>query len=73
MGPDLVWRGAAGWVGVKEASEDSAILRKGLEAERVTSLLRHTYRVLLTRGIRGTYVHSTDASTQEHLISLVGR
>jgi hypothetical protein len=45
--------------------------RKGLEPDRVKELLRHTYRVLLTRETRRTYVHSTDAETQAMLKSLV--
>jgi hypothetical protein len=71
MGPDLVWRGESGWIADRQASLDPAILRKGLEPERVKELLRHTYRVLLTRGTRGTYVHSTDAETQAMLKSLL--
>ena len=73
MGRDLVWRGTSCWVGDKEASQDPAILRKGLEPDHVTALLRHTYRVLLTRGIRGTYVYSTDAETQSLLKSLIAK
>ena len=71
MGPHLVWRGGSGWIADRQASQDPAILRKGLEPDRVKVLLRHTYRVLLTRGTRGTYLHSTDAETQAKLESLV--
>jgi len=34
-------------------------------------LIRNTYKVLLTRGMRGTVLLSTDPETQEYLASLV--
>ena len=35
-------------------------------------LIRNTYKVLLTRGMMGTVLFSTDAETQRFLASLVG-
>lgn len=35
------------------------------------SAIRNTYKVLLTRGMRGTTVMSTDAETQALLESLI--
>ena len=35
-------------------------------------LIRNTYKVLLTRGMMGTVLYSTDAQTQRFLASLAG-
>ena len=35
------------------------------------ALLQHTYRVLLTRGMKGTFVYSTDWETREYLKDLL--
>jgi DUF2075 family protein len=35
------------------------------------ALVRNVYKVLLSRGMRGTFVYSTDAETQALLQSLV--
>ena len=40
--------------------------------ELACALLRQTYRVLLTRGIRGTFVYSTDPETRGLLQTLLG-
>src|SRR5687767_4375303 len=42
------------WVGDKKASFDSAVKRSG---ERFVELVKNTYRILLSRGLRGCYVH----------------
>lgn len=63
-GPDLVWRDGA-WVGVKKASKDPGL--NGASPAQVTRLLRHAYRVLLTRGIRGTKVLCLDEETRQHI------
>ena len=34
-------------------------------------IIRNTYRVLMTRGMKGCYVYCTDAAMAEHLRSLV--
>jgi hypothetical protein len=67
-GPDLVWRSGA-WVGVKKASKDPGL--NGASPEQVTRLLRHAYRVLLTRGIRGTKVLCLDAETRQHMADCI--
>jgi uncharacterized protein len=71
LGNDLVWRAGAGWVASKDASKDQAILRGGLSTQEVKALLYHTYRVLLTRGMQGTFVYSVDFETRQLLKSLV--
>ncbi len=71
LGNDLVWRDGVRWVASKDASCDRAILNSRLEQKELKDLLCHTYRVLLTRGIKGTFVYSTDFDTREFLRSLL--
>lgn len=74
IGPDLVWR-ENGWVIDRAASKDPA-LRKGngnaaaLDID-VDRLIRNTYKVLLTRGMVGTAIYSTDPETRAKLRELV--
>ncbi|MFS8201193.1 DNA/RNA helicase domain-containing protein [Streptomyces sp. CWNU-52B] len=70
LGPDLVWRGDR-WVTDRTASKDP-VFRKATPDTDVDRLIRNTYKVLLTRGMIGTVVYSTDPETQEKLRSLVG-
>jgi hypothetical protein len=69
-GPDLVYRASeGGWVGVKAASHDGTVKRAA--PEHFIKLVKNTYRVLLTRGMRGCYVHVTDPETRAHVESLL--
>ena len=68
-GPDLVYRKGLGWVGVKAASFDAAVKRA--PAERFAGLIKNTYRVLLTRGMKGCYLHVMDGETRAYVESLV--
>jgi ATP:corrinoid adenosyltransferase len=70
IGPDLVWRGDR-WVTDRTASKDPVFKRSTPDAD-VDRLIRNTYKVLLTRGMVGTVVYSTDAETQSRLRELVG-
>jgi hypothetical protein len=67
LGNDLVWRAGTGWVASRDASCDPSIARRRLAQKDLRALLHHTYRVLLTRGMKGTFVHSTDWETREML------
>lgn len=69
MGPDLVWR-TDRWVVVRTASKDPSFTRATSDDD-VDRLVRNTYKVLLTRGMIGTVVYSTDPETREKLRSLV--
>lgn len=73
LGDDLVWRDDVGWVADKSHSSDSALLKRRLSEDQVLALLQHTYRVLLTRGIKGTFVYSVDRETREQIGRLLGR
>ncbi|NIH86123.1 DNA/RNA helicase domain-containing protein [Amycolatopsis granulosa] len=69
FGPDLVRRDGR-WVARREYSHDPAARRADdLEFGR---LVRNTYKVLLTRGMRGTCVYSTDPETQAFLAEMAG-
>jgi len=62
VGSDLVWRPGSGWVGQKRESCDTVV-------KRSTDLTRHlcnTYRVLMSRGMKGTYVHFLDVPTRQY-------
>lgn len=64
LGPDLVWRSGR-WVAQPGRSFDTAVKRAPLaEFDRA---VRNTYKVLLTRGMLGSLLHSTDPATQELL------
>jgi len=41
--------------------------------DQFVDLVKNTYRVLLTRGLRGCFVYFVDAETKEHFKSLIGR
>lgn len=68
IGPDLVWRDGV-WVARREYSHDRQV--KGADSEAFERAIKNTYKVLLTRGMRGTYVYSTDKETQEYLESVI--
>lgn len=70
IGPDLVWRGDR-WVTDRTASKDP-VFKKATPDADVDRLIRNTYKVLLTRGMIGTIVYSTDLETREKLRELVG-
>ncbi len=68
FGDDLVYREGQGWIGVRENSEDKVVRNSG---EDFVDLVKNTYRVLLTRGIRGCFVHFMDEETQRYFESRV--
>ena len=54
-GRDLRWDPATNdWIGDPSQSHDSIVKRSG---DRFTDLVKRTYRVLLTRGLKGCYVY----------------
>jgi DUF2075 family protein len=70
VGEDLVYRPGRGWVGQPSYSHDG-VVRRTRDPERFLDYVRHTYRVLLTRGLRGCYVHVIDAQTRDFLLSRI--
>ncbi|MET9519953.1 SAV_2336 N-terminal domain-related protein [Streptomyces sp. NPDC002994] len=70
IGPDMVWRGDR-FVTDRKSSKDPAL--RGASDEETDRLIRNVYKVLLTRGMAGTVVYSTDAETRAKLLELGGR
>ncbi|WP_245854124.1 DUF2075 domain-containing protein [Micromonospora wenchangensis] len=71
IGPDLVARDGR-LVPRREESRDPAFRsRKTVSDEEAERLIRNTYKVLLTRGMRGTVLYATDPETREYLRELV--
>jgi hypothetical protein len=71
IGPDLVWRSGA-WVSRREFNKDPDFRsRKTVGDDEFDHLVRHVYKVLLTRGMVGTLIYSTDAETRAFLRSLI--
>jgi len=62
FGPDLVYLPEkADWQGDKAKSFDTVVKRSG---NRFTQMVKNTYRVLLTRGMKGCYVHFMNKDTE---------
>ncbi len=62
FGPDLVYDPKLGeWRGVPTKSADRMVKRA---KEGFVGLVKNTYRVLLSRGMRGCYVHFMDPDTR---------
>lgn len=70
LGPDLVWRDDR-WVARREHNRDPDFRsRKNVDDATFDRLVRNVYKVLLTRGMVGTVLFSTDEETQAKLRSL---
>ena len=73
FGPDLVYRPMdGGWVGQRDQSSDR-VVRRGVTDQEFTDFVKSTYRVLLTRGLRGCYVYFMDAPTRDFFLSRTER
>lgn len=58
FGEDLRYDPRSGsWIGDKSKSYDRAVVRGAQTESDFVALLKNTYRVLLTRGMRGCYVY----------------
>ena len=73
FGPDLVYRPMdRGWVGQRDQSHDR-VVRSGVTEKQFTDFVKSTYRVLLTRGLRGCYVYFMDTPTRGLFLSRTKR
>lgn len=70
LGPDLVWRGGR-WITDRTASKDPAFTKTTSDVD-MDRFIRNAYRVLLTRGMAGTVIYSTDDETRSKLRELAG-
>lgn len=59
------------WIGDKNASCDRDLKRKA--GDRFTEMVKNTYRVLLTRGMKGCYVWVQDEETRRFVASRMRR
>jgi uncharacterized protein len=66
-----VYRPRKGWIGQPEYSQDSIVRRAAKDPVAFASLLKNTYRVLFTRGLRGCYVYFEDDQTRDFVLSRV--
>ena len=73
VGPDHVYRPMdGGWVGQPEQSHDR-VVRRGVSSAEFTRYVKSTYRVLLTRGLRGCCVYFMDSPTRDFFLSRAER
>jgi DUF2075 family protein len=61
FGDDLIYRIGKGWIGQRQCSEDTVVKRAG---DQFMNLVKNTYRVLLTRGLKGCFVYFKDKETE---------
>lgn len=67
IGPDLVRRGER-WVADRAANKDPVLTRRTQVSDAdVDRLIRNVYKVLLTRGMLGIGIYSTDRETREFI------
>ena len=66
FGKDLVYNG--GWSGNRKMSRHDNVVKRAKEEEFV-NLVKQTYRVLLTRGMKGCYVFFEDTGTKDFFLS----
>lgn len=55
----------------RDANKDKALKNKKLFDEDFDTLIRNTYKVLLTRGMQGVVIYAVDPATQELMSSIV--
>ena len=70
FGDDLVYRPREGWIGRKDRSHDSG-LKRGTGDEEFTQLVKNTYRVLLSRGLKGCAIYFVDEQTRDFIESRI--
>jgi len=71
IGPDLVVRDGR-WVSVRSANKDPDFRNRTKVSDGLfDQLVRNVYKVLLTRGVRGVGIFSTDGATNDYLRSLM--
>ena len=60
------------WVAVRDANKDPDFRNRTKVSDAdFDRLVRNVYKVLLTRGMRGVSIYSTDAETQTYLRRIV--
>jgi uncharacterized protein len=59
-------------IGQRDQSSDR-VVRSGVTEAEFTDFVKSTYRVLLTRGLRGCYVYFMDTATRDFFLSRTER
>ncbi|MFI5493464.1 DNA/RNA helicase domain-containing protein [Actinoplanes sp. NPDC051859] len=70
IGPDLVARDGRLVTDRTACKDPNFRSRTSVSDERADALIRNTYKVLMTRGMRGTVLYATDAETRAFLAGL---
>lgn len=65
-GRDLRYEPGTGWVGDRTVSNDAPVKKS---KDRFLDLVKNTYRVLLSRGMKGCYVYFEDPETEKFVRS----
>jgi DUF2075 family protein len=71
LGPDLVARDGRLVTDRDEFKDPNFRSRKTVPDEEADRLIRNTYKVLMTRGMRGTVLFATDPATRAFLADLI--
>ncbi|MEU4422069.1 DUF2075 domain-containing protein [Actinoplanes sp. NPDC024001] len=71
IGPDLVARDGRLITRREECKDPAFRSRKSVSDDEADKLIRNTYKVLMTRGMRGTVVYAADEETRAFLRGLV--
>jgi uncharacterized protein len=71
IGPDLVARDGRLVTNRDEFKDPNFRSRKTVSDSEADRLIRNTYKVLMTRGMRGTILYAVDPETREFLADLV--
>ena len=71
IGPDLVARDGQLVIRRGESKDPALKSRTAASDDEADRLIRNTYKVLLTRGMRGTMIYSTDPETRDYLAALI--
>ena len=73
FGPDLVYCPMdGGWV-AQRYEPRGRIVSRGVTGAEFTAFVKSTYRVLLTRGLRGCYVYFMDPPTRDFIVGRTER
>lgn len=67
IGPDIVWEEASGRVRAVRKNHFDREVRSTPDEADLLEYIRNSYYVLLTRGIRGTYVYVCDPALRERV------
>lgn len=71
FGKDLIYDfDSQKWQGIKNESSDNVVKRS---KEQFVDLVKNTYRVLLSRGMKGCYVYFMDKDTERFVCSRIER